>query len=198
MRLWPKRIWHRPRAEKVLYLTFDDGPTPEITEFVLDELQRFDAKATFFWLGKNVRTAPEIVHRAVREGHTLGNHTENHLNGWKTETEAYMADVAMAQRSFEEVTGHGPQLFRPPYGKAGRKKAKRLLQDYELVMWDVMSGDFHAGFDAERVLRNVLDKARPGSVVVFHDSVKCGEKMMYALPRVLKHFSERGFSFRGL
>lgn len=198
MRMWPGRTWRMPTREKILYLTFDDGPTPEITPWVLDQLDAWQAKATFFCIGKNAQAEPEILKATAAKGHAIGNHTQNHLNGWKTKTATYLENVAVGEESLQTVLGAETKLFRPPYGKAGRRAARALQKRYQLIMWDVMSADFVQGASAEAVTQNVLKNARPGSIIVFHDSVKCREKMEYALPRVLEHFSQRGYRFEAI
>lgn len=196
--LFPKRIWRMREAAPVLYLTFDDGPTPGITEFVLDCLAAYQAKATFFCIGNNVRRHPELARRIAAEGHSIGNHTENHKNGWKTGHAAYLEDVAAGQASLQSVLGYGPGLFRPPYGKAGRRSARALLPHYQIVMWDVLAGDFYPKRSALEVTQGILKTARPGSLIVLHDSIKCELKVRHALPEVLRHFKAKGFTFAAL
>jgi len=180
-----------------MYLTFDDGPHPEITPFVLKELKSHNALATFFCIGKNVLAYPDVYKQILNEGHSVGNHTQNHLNGWKTSNDNYMKDIAEAASYIDS------NLFRPPYGKITMFQAKNLrtamkVRKPKVVMWDVLSADFDEKITNEQCLQFVILKSLPGSIVVFHDSEKASLKMQYALPRVLHHFSEKGFRFLSL
>lgn len=183
-------------GEKVLYLTFDDGPHETATPFVLDQLKAWNAKGTFFCIGKNVQQHRAIYSRILDEGHAIGNHTQNHVNGWKTPDKKYIEDIAQAAGYIDS------QLFRPPYGRVSRFQANFLTQvanpAYRIIMWSVLSGDFDIKLAPERCLENVVVKARPGSIIVFHDSTKAWDRMHYALPRVLEHFSKQGYSFAKL
>lgn len=192
MGLFPKRLWEMSRGEKKLYLSFDDGPHPDHTGFVLDELKKYNAKACFFCVGDNVKSFPEMYERVLAEGHTLGNHTMNHLNGNRTDDKVYLNNVDEAAKYIDS------RLFRPPYGRLRSFQAKLLTErnnPFRIVMWTVLSGDFDQGITAQRCLENVLLKAGNGSIVVFHDSEKASEKLRFALPAVLKSFHERGFTF---
>ncbi|MDB2385652.1 polysaccharide deacetylase family protein [Polaribacter sp.] len=206
MRFFSKYIWRFSIHKKEIYLTFDDGPTPDITEFVLEELNKYEANATFFCIGKNIENHPEIFKRIIKEGHVIGNHTQNHLNGWKNNNTNYLENVIKAehiissqiQKSNECVT-HIPKLFRPPYGKIKRKQAKELLAiGYKIVMWSVLSGDFDTKLSKEKCLQNVLQNTENGSIIVFHDSKKASEKVKYVLPKILKNFSEKGYVFKAI
>ena len=191
-KLYKGCIWQMPGNEKIIYLTFDDGPHPEATKFVLDTLNQWGATATFFCIGKNVVAHPDIYRRILEEGHAVGNHTFNHLNGWKTPNEEYMSNIAEAKKYIDS------DLFRPPYGRISKFQLKLLqLDSYKLItiMWTVLSGDFDLNITKERCLRNVVNKSGNGSIVLFHDSVKAFEKMAFTLPKVLEHFSERGYRF---
>lgn len=184
-----------PVKEKVLYLSFDDGPHPEITPFVLDELKRYNALATFFCIGKNVKAHPQIYRRVLLEGHRVGNHTQNHLNGWKVDDKKYLQDIQDAARLIDSG------LFRPPYGRIGLFQSKLLRGaplNYKIVMWEVLSGDFDRELNAKDCARNVIRHARPGSIVVFHDSEKAFHRMKEALPLVLEHFSGLGYRFEAI
>jgi peptidoglycan/xylan/chitin deacetylase (PgdA/CDA1 family) len=192
---YPKRLWHFSRKEKTMYLTFDDGPIPKVTPWVLNELKKYNARATFFCIGKNIDENPGIFKQLTLEGHTVGNHTYNHLNGKITSEVAYMADVDKAQKLFDGNS----VLFRPPYGKLDSKKARKLQKKgFKIVMWDVLSADFDQAISKEKCLENVLKNAGNGSIVIFHDSIKAAENLRYALPKVLAHFSEKGFTFKGI
>lgn len=184
--------WSIPGPGKAGHLTFDDGPTPEVTPHVLDLLGEYGAKATFFLIGRNAMANPALVERLRAEGHALGNHTWDHCNGWKTETDEYLKSVERAQ----EFTGS--RLFRPPYGRLTRAQSKALLPRYDIVMWDILSSDFDARIDGERCARNVTANVRPGSIVVLHDSVKAWPRLQVALPVILRHLKDSGFEFRAL
>ncbi len=194
-KLYKNCVWEMPRNEQIIYLTFDDGPTPEVTDFVLDQLKVNNAKATFFCIGKNVMEFPEIYKRIITEGHAVGNHTFNHLNGWKTKDSVYLANIEAAKKLIDS------RLFRPPYGKITKFQIRALAnRKYQLtpIMWTVLSGDFDAKFSPEKCLKNVLKNTGSGSIVVFHDSDKAAPNMKYALPEVLKIFAEKGYRFEKL
>jgi peptidoglycan-N-acetylglucosamine deacetylase len=190
-KFYPGCTWQIPGGKKKIYLTFDDGPHPVATSFVLEELKKYNARATFFCIGKNVAQYPFIYEQIIDEGHQVGNHTYNHLNGWKTRDEEYINNVVLAKKLIDS------NLFRPPYGRATKFQLKLLINQYALhpIMWTVLSGDFDSKLSKENCLLNVLNKSREGSIVVFHDSEKAYEKIQYVLPRVLSHFSERGYQF---
>jgi len=191
-KIYPGLVWRMPGEEKTVYLSFDDGPHPEITPFVLEQLKRYGASATFFCIGKNVNAYPQIYRQILLEGHRVGNHTQNHLNGWKVADDRYIENVREAAKYVDS------ELFRPPYGRIGALQAKVLKGapfNYRIVMWDVLSGDFDVSLDAQRCARNVTRHAGPGSIVVFHDSEKAFDRLRDALPVVLEHFSEKGYRF---
>ena len=190
--IYPSMVWHKSREEKSIYLTFDDGPIPVVTPFVLNTLNKFNAKATFFCIGDNVAKHPEIYKQILEEGHSAGNHTYNHLNGWKTSDDSYLQNI----RKCAELTGS--TLFRPPYGRIKRSQIKRLLaQDpgLQIVMWDVLSGDFDTGINTDRCIQNVMKHAKNGSIIVFHDSVKAFPRLETALPMILEGLRSKGFRF---
>ncbi len=182
-------VWNIPQEEKVIYLTFDDGPVPEVTPKVLDVLLQFNIKATFFCIGDNVQKHPELFHRLLNEGHRIGNHTNNHLNGWKCSDMSYLRNVL---KCAEYVNS---DLFRPPYGKIKRSQATALKSKYKIVMWDVLSGDFDPYTPPEKCVHNVLDNVANGSIIVFHDSIKAANKMLYALPIVLEQLLAQEYRF---
>lgn len=191
--LFPNYIWRFSSTSKEIYLTFDDGPTPEVTEFVLDQLQKFNAKATFFCIGKNVKCHHHLYERILEEGHAVGNHTFNHLKGMKTKNSEYLENVAHARAHIHS------KLFRPPYGKLKSSQGKALMKDgYKIIMWDVLSADFDTRVSPEKCLQNVLRHTKSGSIVVMHDSVKAKEKVYYSLPKILAHFTEKGFQFKAI
>ncbi|MFM2207973.1 MAG: hypothetical protein RL213_1948 [Bacteroidota bacterium] len=181
-----------PSKEKVLYLTFDDGPIPEVTPWVLEQLDHFGAKATFFCIGNNVRKHRNVYQRILQSGHSVGNHTYHHLNGWSTFNSDYFKDIELCNRLV------GSELFRPPYGKIRPTQIARLKYAYRIIMWDVLSRDYDRNLTGETVLNTVLENSRPGSIIVFHDSLKAEERLRYALPKVLEHFSAKGYRFVSL
>jgi len=191
-KLFPNFTWRVPTDEKVIHLTFDDGPIPEVTPWVLDILAQHNAKATFFCVGDNVRKHPDVLEMVKKAGHAIGNHTYNHLNGWLTDNVQYFLNV---RRCAHEIRS---SLFRPPYGRMKPRQGEFLQRHYRIVMWDVLSGDFDPEISAEQCLDNVLSNAKKGSIIVFHDSLKAWEKLQHVLPKVLVHFSERGFRFSHL
>lgn len=186
-RIYPKRIWALPNNDKKVYLTFDDGPIPEVTPWVLDTLRQYNAKATFFCIGDNIKKHPDIFNRILTEGHSVGNHTFNHLNGWETKTSEYIKNVEKCETYLDETT----KLFRPPYGKITSKQSKILQQrGYKIIMWSVLSYDYDASVSEEKCLQNVLQKIQPGSIIVFHDSLKAEKNLRHVLPEVLHFMNE--------
>ena len=197
--VYPDCLWKVNTKEKILYLSFDDGPIAEITPFVLDELKRWNAKATFFCIGKNIEANPEIFQRIINEGHSVGNHTYDHLNGWSYSDEEYFKNIEKCGAVINlQSSIFNLQLFRPPYGKLKPSQYKKIKSQYKLVMWDVLSFDFDLKMEKEKVLENVLKNAEEGSIVVMHDSLKAKSKVEYALPKILEYFSEKGFVFNAL
>lgn len=191
-RLFPNLVW-RKGEEKVIYLTFDDGPTPEITDWTLDILKQYNAKGTFFVLGKNVEAEGLIYQRLLDEGHTVGNHTQNHKNGWITKLNEYVADIEKAAEVIDS------KLFRPPYGKLRPRQAKWLVKNgYTPIMWTVMPGDFDQTISSEQCWQNIKNNTSEGSIIVMHDSVKASQHLKYILPKTLAHFSELGYEFKAL
>ena len=191
-RMYPDCIWNFSREEKVIYLTFDDGPHPVATPFVLDTLKRYDAKATFFCIGKNVVQHPDIYKEILLGGHATGNHTNNHLNGSRTPNEEYVANIKEAKKYIDS------SLFRPPYGRITNFQIKLLNRAFRIIMWDVLSADFDHKISAAKCTANVVKNAREGSIVVFHDSEKAFKKLEKALPETLEHFSGKGFRFEAI
>ena len=186
-------IWSIDDLEKNIYLSFDDGPHSTITPFVLETLQQFKAKASFFCIGKNVEAEPEIFNQIIKEGHLVGNHTQQHLNGWKTDNDVYINDVMQASKVIQS------KYFRPPYGKIKKNQVKALIANgFKIIMWDVLSGDFDNTISKETCLQNVLTKTKQGSIVVFHDSEKAFEKLQFTLPKMLEHFTALGYTFKSL
>jgi peptidoglycan-N-acetylglucosamine deacetylase len=194
--LYPTLLWRMPAENNEVYLTFDDGPVPGPTEFVLDTLQRNQAKATFFCIGDNVRKHPALFLKIMAAGHAVGNHTFHHLNGWRTGCQQYVRDITDcdAMLGLHEVN---TRLFRPPYGQISRRQI-RQLQGRSIVMWDVLSVDYNKRLSSESCLRNTIHAVRPGSIIVFHDSYKAEKNMTYALPRLMDHLGGAGYSFKAL
>ncbi len=194
--LYPNCTWKIPSKEKVIYISFDDGPHPEATPFVLAALKKFNAKATFFCIGNNVLKHPNVYESILLQGHQVGNHTYDHLNGWKTETPTYIENIKDATNLIES------NLFRPPYGRITRKQIKNIKSDSKcpqhIIMWDVLSGDFDLKLTGEDCAKNVIKNTQPGSIIVFHDSQKSWERMSVALPIVLAYFSNLGYRLEAL
>ena len=196
--LYPTLTWRIRTQEKELFLTFDDGPFPGPTDFVLDQLKQYSAKATFFCIGDNVRKHPSLYERVVSEGHATGNHTFNHKNGWRTQHDQYVANVNECDAIMREFNpSYRPQLFRPPYGRIKRSQIT-LLKEYSIIMWDVLSVDYNKNLSAEKCARNTIAATRPGSIILFHDSLKAEKNMRVALPRVLEHFTKEGYVFKAM
>lgn len=189
-------IWRKSTEERVLYLSFDDGPHPEATPFVLEQLANFNAKASFFCIGKNVQLYHDIYAALMEANHTVGNHTQHHMNGWKNNTANYIANIQEATKLIHS------NLFRPPYGRIRFAQIKALRSNpslpQEIMMWDVLSGDFDTTITGEQCAQNVIQHAGPGSIVVFHDSAKAMDRLRIALPKVLSHFSKQGYQFKAL
>ena len=190
-------VWRIPSAEKIIYLTFDDGPVPGSTEFVLDVLKSFNAKATFFCIGDNIRKHPEVFQKVMEAGHAIGNHTFNHLKGWSTPLDKYVENVNQFNEQLSSINCQWPTLFRPPYGRITRAQIS-ALKNYKIVMWDVLTYDYQRTGSKEACLTGSIAATRPGSIVVFHDSIKAQKKMQYVLPKHLEHFSKDGYEFHSL
>jgi len=195
-KVFSKYCWDIPNNEKKIYLTFDDGPTPQITDWVLAELKKYNAKATFFCIGKNIDSNPELFQKIKSENHSIGNHTMNHINGWKSETNEYIKNVKKCAEILSQKYITKSLLFRPPYGKIKKEQSKILRKlGYKIIMWDVLSADFDQKISPEKCLKNVTKNVKPGSVIVFHDSVKASPNLKFALPRTLSFLKEKGYVF---
>jgi peptidoglycan/xylan/chitin deacetylase (PgdA/CDA1 family) len=194
--LFPNYIWSIPTSEKEVFLTFDDGPHPIITPWVLDQLKKYEAGATFFCIGKNVQQYPKVYQQILDEGHRVGNHTHNHMNGWKFSDQEYVNDIMIAKKFIQS------DLFRPPYGRIKKSQVNLLRKrggaDFKIVMWDVLSADFDRGYSEEQCVKNVIKNVSKGSVIVFHDSEKAYDNLAYALPIVLEHLKKEGYVFNTL
>jgi peptidoglycan/xylan/chitin deacetylase (PgdA/CDA1 family) len=193
-------IWSYSKKEKNLYLTFDDGPTPEITEWVLTLLKKYQAKATFFCIGKNLEQHPHIVQKIIDDGHSIGNHTYNHLKGTKTNIDTYTQNIVLTEgilKKFFDPKKTNPKLFRPPYGKLSLKQAKKIRElGLKIIMWDVLSADFDNTIPKILCLNNVIKHSDNGSIIVFHDSLKAAEKVKYVLPKILDYYTVKGYKFK--
>ena len=192
--LYRSCVWQMPSAEPAVYLTFDDGPHPEITPWVLEQLRKWNVRATFFCIGARVVQYPEIMAQILQEGHTVGNHTHTHLNGWKATDKVYLQDIEQAR----EFIPSG--LFRPPYGRIRQSQIKELVHSFgdRVVMWSLLSGDFDRSLSGEQCMRNVLTTIRSGDIVVFHDSEKAWERLEYCLPRILAYIKEQNWEGKRL
>jgi len=193
--LYPRLLWDAGGDDRSIFVTFDDGPIPIVTPFVLNILKQYDAKATFFCIGDNVRKHPDVFEQVKNDGHAIGNHTFSHLNGWHTDDTTYLDNFLKADELI------GSNLFRPPYGRIKRSQAKLLQQakpDIQIVMWNVLSADFDVNISPEKCLDNVIRHVKPGDIVLFHDSLKAKDRMEYALPRALEFWSNKGYRFSSL
>jgi peptidoglycan/xylan/chitin deacetylase (PgdA/CDA1 family) len=195
-KLYPELVWNIDQNDRCIYLTFDDGPIPIVTPFVLNILKEYNAKATFFCIGDNVRKHPDVFEQVKTEGHAIGNHTFNHLKGWKTDDKTYFENFLEADKLIDS------KLFRPPYGRIKRSQIKLLKQakpGLQLIMWDVLSGDFDQELSPEKCLDNVLNGVKDkSSIVLFHDSLKAFVRMKYALPKAMEYWSKEGYTFKSL
>jgi peptidoglycan/xylan/chitin deacetylase (PgdA/CDA1 family) len=211
--IYPEYLWDKKRecrGKRVLYLTFDDGPIPEVTPWVLDILEQYNAKATFFLIGDNIDKHPEIFQDVLRSGHRLGNHTYNHLNGRKTDTSFYMENIARTDKKIaESIQKMAPEflfeyknkgkIFRPPYGQLKKDQARLIRKEhYSIVLYDTLAYDWEQQINGEKCTKNVLNNAENGSIVLFHDSLKAFKNLKIALPKVLEHFSAQGYDFKAL
>ena len=190
-RVFPSMVWSVSTKEKIIYLTFDDGPTPDITDWTLNLLKNYNAQATFFCIGKNVEENPETYKRIVEDGHGIGNHTHNHLKGWRTSTKDYIENINTASHLIKS------NLFRPPYGRITPQQAKVITKKrFRIIMWTILSLDWDNTVTKEKCATNVIKNASAGDIIVFHDSVKASRNMKYALPKVLENFSNKGYVFK--
>lgn len=193
---FPGFIWQMPNENiqqgKSIYLTFDDGPVEEVTPFVIDTLKEYNAKATFFCVGENIEDNPEIFQQLKKEGHSIGSHSHNHLSGWTTDNQQYFTNVNKAAQLSSS------SLFRPPYGRIKLSQAKKIQENYKIIMWDVLSGDFDPKVTAKQCYYNVINNVQDGSIVVFHDSHKSYKVLKDVLPKVLEHFTDQGYQFKSI
>lgn len=191
-KIFPNYMWTLPSTNREVYLTFDDGPHKEITPWVLNELKQYNALASFFCIGKNVLQNPDVYQNILAQGHAVGNHTQNHLNGWKVNANEYINDIKEASKNIES------NLFRPPYGRIKQKHLKGINavmnNQCKIIMWDVLSGDFDRNISKEKCLQNVIENVEAGSIVVFHDSEKAYPNLKYVLPKVLQYLTDNKYS----
>ncbi len=180
--------WNKSRSEKIVYLTFDDGPVPNVTDFVLNTLKAFKIKATFFCIGDNIIKHPELFERLKNEGHAIGNHTFNHLNGWETDNETYLGNVLKCQELTQTT------LFRPPFGRVKKSQIKQL-NHFNIIMWDVLSADFDPKISPQQCYHHVTKNTENGSIIVFHDSLKAFDRLHYALPKTINYLINEGYQF---
>ncbi|MGL5111093.1 MAG: polysaccharide deacetylase family protein [Flavobacterium sp.] len=192
-------IWDLPNKKNIIYLTFDDGPTPDVTNWVLEELKKENIKATFFCLGKNIIAQPDLFKRILLEGHAIGNHTNNHLNGWKNNNDLYLENCHACESIIIDNSSIKPVLFRPPYGKIKKEQAKNIKDSgYKIIMWDVLSADFDVKISPQKCLNNVISSVQSGSIIVFHDSQKAAVNLKFALPKAIKDLKQKGFVFEAI
>lgn len=198
IRYFKEYIWENPNTEDKIYLTFDDGPIPEVTPWVLDVLADYDIKATFFCVGDNISKHPEIFQRIINDNHSVGNHTYNHLNGWKTSEQDYLDNFNKTQKLIDNHKSTS-KLFRPPYGRITRSQAKTIKDlGFDIIMWSVLSKDYKAQIKPEKVYDNILLNTKSGSIIVCHDNVKAYEVLKQSLPRSIEALMEKGFGFGNL
>ena len=196
-RVFPKNmVWEMPtHADPTVYITFDDGPHPTVTPFVLGELAKYNAKATFFCVGNNVTHYQDVYDQVLAHGHATGNHTYNHVNGWKADSDHYIKNIDRAKKYINS------KAFRPPYGRikySQMRKFRKKYPEWHIYMWDILSGDFDQSISPQECLDNVLSHIRPGSIIVFHDSDKSFERMSYALPHVLAYCQKQHWKMAAL
>lgn len=188
--IYPKSLlWRVNTIHREVFLTFDDGPIPEVTPQVLAILRKYKIKATFFCVGENVHKYPEVFNMLVADGHAIGNHTFHHVKAWKTDCNSYLSEVEQCNRLVKS------KLFRPPHGQINRKIARKLADSYRIVMWSALTGDYNIKLSGEQCLANAIKHTRPGSIIVFHDSIKARERMEYALPMYIEHCINQGYTF---
>lgn len=196
--LFPFWVWDIRTKQKEIFLTFDDGPIPEVTEFVLEQLSFYNAKATFFCVGENILKYPTIFQKVIGKGHAIGNHTQTHLKGWNTNLDAYLEDYKACDIAIKRFLNYDCNIFRPPYGRITPAQSKAILTSHRIIMWSVLSNDYDQKYDEKLCLKNTIAATKSGSIVLFHDSIKARNNLYFVLPKFLKHFSDLGYSFKAL
>ena len=196
--LYKNQVWSFSKEEKNIYLTFDDGPTPKITEWVIDTLKQYNAQATFFCIGKNIEQNPTIFKKIIDNGHAIGNHTYEHLNGWKSKKKEYLTSVLKTEKIISKfVQAPSKKLFRPPYGRIRITQTNELSKNnYKVIMWSVLSGDFDREISNDQCIKNVINNSNNGDIIVFHDSEKAFDKLQVVLPKTLEFLNEKGYNFK--
>lgn len=189
--LYPSAIWRMDKDERAVYLTFDDGPIPRVTPWVLDVLDKYGIKATFFMVGDNIRKHPDEFRMVVERGHRIGNHTFNHIRGLSYDINSYLENTEKACRMMMNTN-----LFRPPHGYMSPKQYAELKKRYKIIMWDLVTRDYNRKFNGEQILQKVKKYARNGSIITFHDSIKSEENLKYALPKAIEWLMEQGYEFK--
>ena len=188
--IYPKGLtWRVPTSKREVFLTFDDGPVPEVTPLVLEILKNYNVKATFFCVGENVQKYPGVFETLLNNGHTTGNHTFHHVKAWKTDYNLYLSEVEQCNDLMHS------RLFRPPHGQINRKLARQLSKDYRIIMWSALSGDYNKNLTGDQCLANAIKNTEPGSIIVFHDSIKARERMEYTLPLYIEYCLKEGYTF---
>tara|TARA_B100000161_G_scaffold244640_1_gene199054 strand:+ start:3514 stop:4125 length:612 start_codon:yes stop_codon:yes gene_type:complete len=189
---FPSLLWSKKRDKKILYLTFDDGPYNMLSPFILDELKKYKAKATFFYLGSKAEKYPQLIKRCKDENHKIGNHTYSHPNGWKTKNNRYYQDIEKANKLLNS------NLFRPPYGRIKPSQINHLKKYYKIIMWDILSWDFDKKTSPEECYNNIIKNTKSGSIIVLHENEKSAKTVKEVLPKILSYFSSQGFKFEKL
>jgi peptidoglycan/xylan/chitin deacetylase (PgdA/CDA1 family) len=198
-KIFSNLVWDVPTNSNEIFLTFDDGPIPKLTSYVLEVLHDFDALATFFCVGDNISKNPDILEQILAKNHLVGNHTHNHLKGWSTSTSRFVSNAGKCQEQISKYQGNTARpVFRPPHGQITFNQVKALKANYNIVMWDILAYDYDTAHSPLKSLDRIISKTKPGSIVVFHDNYKAEEKLKFILPTYLKYFKERGFSFKKL
>jgi peptidoglycan/xylan/chitin deacetylase (PgdA/CDA1 family) len=197
---YPTLTWEKPQFEKTVFLTFDDGPIPEVTEFVLEQLDAFEIKATFFCIGDNVQKNPEILKKIIESKHRIGNHTFNHLKGWNTDGNIYIKNIEKCQKELSKLSPSvSTKLFRPPFGRIKKSQIPLVKElGFDIVMWTTLSQDYRVDVSSEKCLKATLNATRNGSIVVFHDSLKARKNLEHVLPRYIESLLEDGYTFQVL
>jgi peptidoglycan/xylan/chitin deacetylase (PgdA/CDA1 family) len=183
-------IWKKKTKKKEVWLTFDDGPTPEVTPWILRVLKNQEVKATFFLVGKEIKQYPELLKKIQQQGHAIGNHSYSHFNGWKSKNKKYLSDIKKCDQLIP-----GNTLFRPPYGKLTFNQIKNLKKKYKIILWDILSLDYEKKITPKKIKENVLENINPGSIIVFHNNHKAYKKIYNNLEDIIIKIKSKGYSF---